>query len=261
MSVTETLAFIYIGSQADTRTGVWAGSAGALHVELGISERSARDVLEKMEQGGYIRRFSSPGSHACYPILVHKFPITSGEHNGEQLNAMDSKSPTVLAYSPREHDGEQNGEHGAAQKRIENRKQKREKKNPAAKPTPPADPRFQPFLDFAYEAFRTKNRIPPTWDDKEGANLKRFLLKQHHITAEEWQCRFANYLDSTDAFIWKQGHSLIYFMAHFDVFRAGPVLDRSQPNKSQGKGHRTNSPAVQPEPGKYDCVNLHRMQT
>src|SRR6516164_1751502 len=101
MSATETLAFIYICSEADTRTGIWKGSANSLSGELGLTERTARDVLERLEHGGYIRRFAVPGRHSCYPILVHKFLITDGEHNGEQLNAMDSKSPTELAYYSR----------------------------------------------------------------------------------------------------------------------------------------------------------------
>jgi hypothetical protein len=130
MSITEALAFIYIGTQADTRNGIWKGSAKSLSGELGIPERTARDVLEKMEHGDYIRRFPRPGSHLCYPILVHKFLITNGEHNGEQLNALESKSPAELAYFPREQDVvrgvEDSVEHGAAQKRIETREVRRE---------------------------------------------------------------------------------------------------------------------------------------
>src|SRR6267142_1558113 len=83
MSVTVALAFIYICCEADTRTGIWKGSAKSLSGELGIPERTARDVLEKMEHGDYIRRFAVPGRHSCYPILVHKFEITQGEHDGE----------------------------------------------------------------------------------------------------------------------------------------------------------------------------------
>ena len=135
MSITEALAFIYIGTQADTRTGIWKGCAKSLSGEIGIPERTARDVLEKMERGDYVRRFAVPGRHACYPILVHKFLITDGEHSGEQLNALASMSTADLAYIPREqnveHGGEQNVEHGAAQKRIENRNWKQEKKKGA----------------------------------------------------------------------------------------------------------------------------------
>ena len=140
MSPFEALAFIYICSQADTRSGVWKGSAKSLAGELGMKERTARDILEKMEHGDYIRRFAVPGLHSCYPILVHKFPITQGEHNGEQLNALESKSPADLAYFACEQDGEQSVEHGvehsAAQRRIENREKRMEKKKEGAQAAP-----------------------------------------------------------------------------------------------------------------------------
>ena len=147
MSITEALAFVYICSQADTRTGIWKGCAKSLAGELGIKERTARDVLEKMEHGDYVRRFAVPGLHSCYPILVHKFPITQGEHNGEQLDALNSIDADSLMYLP-EKTREQNGErsvehgvkHGAAQRRIENREKRREKtrgENRAARRSPP----------------------------------------------------------------------------------------------------------------------------
>lgn len=47
--------------------------------ELGPLPRT-RDVLERLEHGDYIRRFLRPGERFCYPILVHKFPITQGHH-------------------------------------------------------------------------------------------------------------------------------------------------------------------------------------
>lgn len=137
MSITQALAFIYICSQADTRTGTWKGSAKSLSGELGIPERTARDVLEKMEHGDYIRRFAVPGRHSCYPILVHKFPITQGEHDGEQLNALASTSPVDLAYFPCEQSVERGVEHGAAQRRSENRKERIENTPSAAKPAAP----------------------------------------------------------------------------------------------------------------------------
>lgn len=135
MCVMQALAFIYMCSQADTRTGVWKGCAKSICGELGICERTARDVLEKLELGNYIRRFAVPGRHFCYPILVHKFPITQGEHNGEQLNALESKSPAELSYFPREQTVQQDGEHGvehnAAQRRKETGETRQEKKKEA----------------------------------------------------------------------------------------------------------------------------------
>jgi hypothetical protein len=149
MTITEAVAFIYICSQADTRTGVWKGCAKSLSGELGIPERTARDVLEKMEHGDYIRRFAVPGLHSCYPILVHKFPITQGEHNGEQLNALESQSPVDLRYFSRE----QSVEHGASQKRQE----KKDKRNASAKKShpPKRDDSFSRSLPLHEKAKQT----------------------------------------------------------------------------------------------------------
>ncbi len=227
MSLTEAVAFIYICSQADTRTGLWNGSAGALAGELGLPVRTARDVLERMEHGDYIRRFAVPGRHLCYPILVHKFPITQGEHNGEQLNALESKSPAELSYIPREHDGEQHGEHDgehdAAQRRKEKGERTQEKKKEAK---PPADARFGPFLEFAKSSFEAKHKHPPTWDcfGKDGSALAAFLRRAAHVTLEVWQAHVLNYFDSTEPFTVKQGGSLAYFVSRFDTFSA-PILE------------------------------------
>jgi hypothetical protein len=150
MTPLETLAFIYICSEADTRTGVWRGSAGALVGELAFEPRTARDVLERMERDGYIRRFAVPGSHLCYPILVHKYLITNGEHNGEQLNALSSTfidGCVKLAFYSREENSEVNGkdnvednvEDNASQKRSKNREliRKKREEGKEAEPLPP----------------------------------------------------------------------------------------------------------------------------
>ena len=227
MSHLEALAFVYICSQADTRTGIWKGSAKSLAGELGLKERTARDVLEKMEHGDYIRRFAIPGLHSCYPILVHKFPVTQGEHNCEQLNALESKSPTELAYLPREQSVEHGVEHSAAQRRREKRE---ERTKSAAKP--PADSRYGPFLELAKAAYGTKRGEPPTWDcfGKDGAALAAFLRRAPHVTAAEWQERLSNYFDSTEKFTAKQGGSLSYFVSKFDTFRDGPILEKGNAN-------------------------------
>lgn len=132
----EALAFIYICTQADTRTGVWIGSAGALAGELNLKPRTARDLIENLTTKTYLTRFPVPGRHVCYPILVHKFLITNGEHSGEQLNAIDSASPTDLVHFPREQTVEpddeqsvqQNVKRGASQRRSKTRELKSEKR-------------------------------------------------------------------------------------------------------------------------------------
>jgi hypothetical protein len=227
MSITEGLAFICICCQADTRTGVWKGCAKSLSGELGIPERTAWDVLEKLEHGDYIRRFAVPGRHSCYPILVHKFEITQGEHDGEQLNALESRSPVDLAYFAREHGVERNGEHsvehGAAQRRSENREKKIEKK-PAAKTTPPADPRHTAVFSFCFEAFLAKYGQKPTWGAKEGKKLRDFLKEHPNLAAEEISRRYRNLLDSTARFHAEKHGSLFHLLNNFDDFLDGPIL-------------------------------------
>lgn len=232
MSPFEALAFIYICSQADTRTGVWKGSAGALVTELGFVPRTARDLLERMEHGGYIRRFVSQGMRHCYPILIHKFPVTQGEHNGEVLDALSSTKQDgclelryISCEVHGEVDGEVHGEVHASQRRSENG----EGKSKAGKPRPPADARFGPFLEIAKTSFEAKHGNPPTWDcfGKDGAALAAFLRRAPHVTLEAWTAHLTAYFDSTEAFTVKQGGSLAYFLSRFDTFSSGPILEKS----------------------------------
>jgi hypothetical protein len=232
MTITQALAFVYICSEADTRTGIWKGCAKSLSGELGLPDRTARDVLEKMEHGDYIRRFAVRGRHSCYPVLVHRFLITEGEHSGKQLNAMESTSPADLAYFPREHSVEHgvqhSVEHSAAQKRK--RIEKETEKKPMAKTTQPADPRFKPFLDFAFGAFAQKHGQKPTWGGKDFKALAAMLATNRSLEITELERRFENYLASTEAFTAKHGSSLAFFCAHTDSFLAGPILERNKPN-------------------------------
>ena len=159
MSLADFAIYSYIIGQADTRTGVWNGSAGALAGELSISSRLARKLLERLSRAGYIRRFAVPGKHICYPILVHKFTVTNGEHRGEQLNATLSTSPTDLRYVPGEQVGELRGEHvgelGASQKILEKGEgETREKNQKIESPSPaPQAPTSHPLLEI-----RNQNR-------------------------------------------------------------------------------------------------------
>src|SRR5262249_27866895 len=91
----EALVYIYMLTQADRRSGVWNGSAGALAGELTVPKSTAKYALQKLD-GSYIRRFAAPGRHFCYPILLHKFLVTDGQHIGLRLDALNSTSPTSL---------------------------------------------------------------------------------------------------------------------------------------------------------------------
>ena len=125
-----------------------------------------------MEHGDYVRRFAKAGSHSCYPILVHKYLITSGEYDGERLNALESKTPTDLCYLPREESVEHGVEHGAAQKRSKKGEGRKE-----LKPTPrfalPEWVPLEPWNDFL--EMRKSLRAAPT--EKAKALLVRKLQK------------------------------------------------------------------------------------
>jgi len=253
MSATQTLAFIYICSEADSRTGIWNGSAGALSGELGISQRTARDVLERMEYGGYIRRFTVPGRRACYPILVHKFYLTDGEHNGELLDALSSTDANTLQYlSPenREHrvgrNGKHHGEHGAAQKRKRIEKEKEKEENPAANPTPRPISHHKSIFDSCYEAYQARFGNAPTWGGKEAKFLQRFLREHPSISHEEVSRRYEHLLASTDSYHAQKHGSLLHLLSNFDAFADGPIV-RIQKGDSNGRAKSGFDPVATAE--------------
>jgi hypothetical protein len=261
MSLMAALAFIYICSQADTRTGIWKGSAGALAGELGMQPRTARDALERLECGNYIRRFVKPGARFCYPILVHKFLITQGEHDGKVVDALSSSISSGcvdVRYISCEVHGEVHSEVHASQRRSDTRNEKINIKISA--PSAPASPshllsspdlddsspegvnkplarknmkartsnaepdqRFKLVFDPCYELYRDRRRQPPTWGSKEAGILKRFLGEQVSITSEEIVRRYGHLLDSTDPWHAGKGGSLAHLLANFDVFVHGPI--------------------------------------
>jgi hypothetical protein len=185
-----------------------------------------------------------PGLHVCYPILVHKFGITDGEHYGEQLNAINSTSPTQLAYFSREHDVEEHGhrgvERGAAQKRRRTEKETKRKANTA--PLAPPDPRHKCAFDRCYEAYRMRFGSAPTWGAREAKALQRFLQEYTGITAEEIARRFSHLLASTDRYHADKHGSLVHLLSNFDVFADGPVSRNFSPkegglNRAEERDH------------------------
>jgi hypothetical protein len=206
---------------ADKATGVWWGSAKALAAICGagdVTDRQARHLLESLEKKGYVRRFPKRRGHGNYPVLVNKFEVTFGAYRGMRLNAektTDWRSPVYESCL----------EHGAERapfRKGEERQTKRKK--PAAKTTPPADPRFQPFVDFAFKSFEGKHGAKPCWRGKDFEQLRLLLKSNSSLEAEELERRWKNYLGSTEPFTSKQGDSLAYFASRCDSFADGPIL-------------------------------------
>jgi hypothetical protein len=224
-SLTQTcaLVYIYMLCQADTRTGIWKGCAQSLAADLGIPKSTAKYALRRLD-GRYIRRFPIQGRHFCYPILLHKFVISQGQQVGLRLDALNSTSENTLTFLPgtSSPDVVPDVVPHVDPQRIKETREERQK--PAAKPVPPADPRFQPFLDFAFGAFEAKHRQKPTWRDRDFKALSMMLASNRAIDAGELERRFGNYLGSTEPFTQKQGGSLAYFCDHVDSFLTGPIL-------------------------------------
>lgn len=83
----QALIFIIMAGEADPASGLWWGSSKTLETLYEFNRRTARWALESLETKGYIKRFPTQGSHAKYPILINKFNVTSGVHDGQRVNA------------------------------------------------------------------------------------------------------------------------------------------------------------------------------
>jgi hypothetical protein len=227
MSLQDVAVHQYIASQADTRTGIWNGSAGALAGELCISPRMARRFIERLTKGDYLRRFPLPGRHSCYPILVHKFLITDGQHKGEQLNALASTSPADLRYFSGEHVGEQKGEHLSSQKRIENRERRKALPDTYRQ----ADGRSQAIVNAYYQRTREMG-IEPNCDESDFGRLKSWLKKNPHRSLDGILASLHHAFASTDPYPLKPGFRLREFLEHEAKYQRGPLL-RATPKPAQ----------------------------
>jgi hypothetical protein len=239
---TGALIYIYMLSQADTRTGIWKGSAQCLASALNIPKSTAKYSLRRLD-GKYIQRFTTPGRHVCYPILLHKFLITQGQHIGLMLDAVNSRDERTLEFYKPGDSQQAVGQvlQHVAPQRI---KEKRERRSKTGKP--PADSRFGPFLELARASFESKYGRPPTWDccGKDGAALAAFLRRASHITLEIWQAHIRDFFDSTEAFTVKQGGGLAYFVSRFDTFSSGPILEGGSNGKVTSFSERRSQKAA-----------------
>jgi hypothetical protein len=174
-----------------------------------------------------LKSFRAQGARGNTPYLIDKFTVRSGALKGYRVNASKSESwqrpfYELVAEVVTEDDAVPVAEHDALSR--SKKKEVREKKNPAAKPAPLADPRFQPFLDFAFKTFEQKHGQKPTWAGRDFKSLSTMLASNKGLEPAELERRFRNYLGSTEPFTQKHGDALWYFCAHADSFLAGPIM-------------------------------------
>lgn len=247
MSLCEFGIYALIHIQADYRTGIWRGSAPRILATAprGASLRQVQRALEHFESMGYLKSFRVQGARGNTPYLIDKFTVRSGALKGYRINAAKSESwqrpfYEFVAEVVAEDDAVPVAEHDALS-RSKKKEVRRKNENRAAKPAPPADSRFGPFLEFAKGSFEAKHKRPPTWDcfGKDGSALAAFLRRAPHVTLDVWQTHILNYFDSTEAFTLKQGGGLAHFVSRFDTFASGPIL-AAQKGNGNGKPTATD---------------------
>jgi hypothetical protein len=175
----EFLVFTLLILNADPATGVWQGSAGLMAAWYSMSPRTCRDSLEKLEQKGYIRRFQTPGKHASYPILIHRYECTDGAAKGTSLNALDSESYRELKYDRcRDGAGAGAGESaGASAGKYLEKKRSREKNKDLPQDKPAVDSRHTIFKDILERYWKFANTTLPEmpWSGREAKALDGLL--------------------------------------------------------------------------------------
>jgi len=258
MTATEATAFWAMVVDADPATGVWIGSGRALSFLFNctLSEKCARRALEGLEknpEGPYIKRFTTPGKHGNYPILINRFEVTAGARMGLRLNAdatVNWREPVY--YDPQamgeemgeemgedvgkhegQHVGEQRGKHVSPniESRIENLEKPKAPgaggRGPGAghkAKVPPSEalPIFDPAKQYAFRRWQEKFSSNPSWGPKDYAGLARLLRRHRSLALEEFRARWERYLEDRDPFPAKMGYSLAYFCSRFDTY-----IDRS----------------------------------
>lgn len=181
----------------------------------GIHQEMVRRHLKKLVDGKYLRMRRTAYGQIIEVLNSKKFGIWKKE-----------KPQKVVSLGVEKHTGVEEKLLFVGNKEDSAVTQQEERRNPAAKPAPPADPRFQPFFDFAFESFAMRHGRKPLWLGKDHSQLKS-LLKSHGsegLGLERLKTNWRNFLASTEPFIVKQGGSLGYFCSNIDKFSDGPIL-------------------------------------
>jgi len=221
-------ANLLIGSPSGIPVGVCFTSAPAIHAHCKrVSERSIQRCLSHLEEIRWLKTFRAPNQRGNYPALICRASVHDLSGNEYRINAdatTDWRHPVyepVVQVSP-ETSNPVRKMAGLREERVKNR----EGMKPAPKPAAPADARFQPFFQFAYEAFTRKHGArKPIWQGKDRNGLKNLLKNQsaEALPLVRLQALWQNYLNSTESFTAKQGDSLAYFCSNIDRFSAGPL--------------------------------------
>lgn len=234
-------ANLVIGSKFPLPPGVCMTSAPAIHACCRrVSERTIQRCLSHLEELDFIKTWKTAGKRGNFPVLVCRASVHDLSGNEYRINGAKTADWHNPVFEPVANvSGSSRGgvEEVSAYREVENLKTRKEK-NPAAKTTPPGDPRHKQVFESCYESYRGHHGAPPTWGGKEAKALARFLKENTSQAATEIARRYRNLLASTDRYHGREKHgSLCHLLQNFDTFADGPIL--AIPTKGNGNGNST----------------------
>ena len=181
LSFFEAALYVFILMDTNPASGLCYGSAGLFAAVYGISSRTCRDALEKLELKGYLKRFPTRGKHGSYPILVNKFRCSDGAMKGKYVNCLKSISCDKVIYDLCDDSVDESAvasvnegvNESAASKILETREERLDTKK--QKPSAKAKPSQFTLPDWVdkdawdgFEEMRKKKRAPMTDRAREG---------------------------------------------------------------------------------------------
>jgi hypothetical protein len=251
-------ANVLIGSPSSIPVGVCFTSAPAIrpYCKRWVKcDRTMQRVLDHMEKIGWIKTW--PARSGNYPVLICRATVRDLSGNEYRINGEKTANWKHPAYEPVGGvSGSASISDGTLTGFKEGKTKKEGRKKRAAKAAPPADPRFQQFVDFAYRSFEAKHGQRPAWNGKDFNGLKALLSKNQNLTLAELERRWTHYAGSTEPFTTKQGDSLAYFCSKFDVFISGPIAEKGKPNAKDAIA-RTIADSPLDENGRLKTVVLN----
>jgi hypothetical protein len=97
LSMNEFAVYVAMIILAESDTGELKTCGRALHTLFhpgkNLSERGMRDVIARLEEGGYLSRNLRNGQHGVHPVLLNKYPITTGPNAGHMASGSPKNAP------------------------------------------------------------------------------------------------------------------------------------------------------------------------
>lgn len=218
LTPTEFTVYVFMILAADKDSGIWVGSGKAVAGNLCVSNSTAHHALCSLETKGYIRRFTTPGRHGNYPILIDKYVVKQNGEEPVRLNAVESTDWRNPLYDSCKDGGKQVVKH-VSEHLVEQVVPKQEREEEREKTGPP----ISKARDYAFESWRGRFGAKPNWTDSDWTQIAALFRRLPGLELTEFQRRWDNYMASDEPFIQKQGWSLSYFCSKFDSFMRGSV--------------------------------------